>query len=220
MVMTQPANLGQGDALPPAGRVRPLLSRRPFEITLLLVASSGLSIAWCVRESILPFAPLLLFDLLVPLLVVTLLLPFYIFAIVACLWRWRWRKALLIIFAPFVGVAPVVLAMKAGFTPVWVHWQFVGPTYVRKIRELPAAPDGARLARFYWGLTGASAVTRGIVHYIVYDDSGEIALLKAERSSAWRTRVMQTPDMGSVVEAAAANVTRLGGRFYHVTEAE
>ncbi len=111
--------------------------------------------------------------------------------------KWRWRKSLSLIFAPFIAGAIVTAQFYFGFDVQWTKFQVMRPYYVWSVR-------GVDLAAFEWPEQGVF-LGGGWNETLIYDPSGQ-------RMSDRKRYPSLAKYSGDTVE-----VRTMGGHFYLVT---
>lgn len=93
-----------------------------------------------------------------------------------------------------------------------MRFRFLRKQYETAIAKIPAGERASTVVFFEWGSMGF-AVT-GTAHYwLVYDESGEIALPDAERTEAWKGKVY--PKHGELIDKdCMTRAYRLSGHYY------
>jgi hypothetical protein len=82
------------------------------------------------------------------------------------------------------------------------------------IDKLPPAERASRVVIFVWGRAGL-AVTATSEYWLVYDESGEIALPDEERSQAWKDRANKEEHYFTD-ERCVVETHHLSGHFYSI----
>src|SRR5262249_9988405 len=86
----------------------------------------------------------------------------------------------------------------------------LGTYYDAVIQELPPAERTLKVVFFKWGSTGF--LDAASYFWLVYDESGEIALPDEERSQAWKDRGY--PEHRLVDEHCLTSTQRLSSHYY------
>jgi hypothetical protein len=133
---------------------------------------------------------------------------------IVALFRRKFKRAATLLFAPFIVASPFifpiepleyrVLDLVRFFSGKW-HYDAV-------IDKLLPAERSTKVVFFNWGVTGF--LDAASYYWLVYDESGEIALPDEERSQAWKNRVY--PEHGLVDEHCLTSTRRLSGHYYSV----
>jgi hypothetical protein len=160
-----------------------------------------------------------LYLLVVPLVLVPTAVAFIAFLVAFARngIKWRWRRLVSLVAAPFAAWALLSLVAWAGLTPQRIRFEWGRSFYAEEVARMPAG-EGARFKTWDWGGTGGVAVAN-IFYTLVYDESGEIALPLSRRSEAWKRRVgASTPMFSEPLEGTpVVTVEKLTGHFYMVT---
>ena len=138
---------------------------------------------------------------------------------IVALFRARVKRALAYVLGPMVVVLLVVLHLQ------WIlrvpldllQFYYHRGEYEAVLDKMPPSERASTVVFFDWGDEGGALA--GLTFYwLVYDESGEIALSHAERTQAWKDRVY--PVRGEVDGAQCRTaVYRLSGHYYAVTAA-
>ena len=100
----------------------------------------------------------------------------------------RWRRLASILLAPPLAAVSIVSMVHIGITPEWLHLHLDREDYLAQAARLPNASTGTAFQIWDWGGTGGVA-TINQIYSLVYDESDEIALEPAQRSSSWQQRM-------------------------------
>ena len=142
---------------------------------------------------------------------------FLLFMGIAALFRARVKRALAFVLGPAVVVLLFVLHLQ------WIlrvpldllQFYYRRGEYEAAIDKMSPSERASTVVFFDWGDEGGTT-TGLIIYWLVYDESGEIALFDAERTQAWKDRVY--PQRGEVDGAKCrTSVYRLSGHYYAVT---
>jgi hypothetical protein len=128
--------------------------------------------------------------------------------------RGRLMRAAALLIAPVIVALPYFSSMREceeiGLDLMRFH--FTREKYTEAIEKLSPAERASRVVIFPWGAEGL--VVGGTNEYwLVYDESGEIALPENERSQAWKERAKKEKGYFSD-EKCLAEARRLSGHFY------
>jgi hypothetical protein len=136
---------------------------------------------------------------------------------IVALFRARVKRALAFVLGPMVVVLLVVLHLQWILrVPLdLVQFYYHRGEYEAVIDQMSPTKRASTVVFFDWGDEGG-ALASLIIYWLVYDESGEIALSDAERTQAWKDRVY--PERGEVDGAKCRTaVYRLSGHYYAVT---
>jgi energy-coupling factor transporter transmembrane protein EcfT len=136
---------------------------------------------------------------------------------IVALFRARVKRALAFVLGPVVVVLLFVLHLQWLLrVPLdLLQFYYHRSEYEAVIDEMTPSQRASKVLFFGWGDEGGPT-TGPIFYWLVYDESGEIALSDAERTQAWKDRVY--PERGEVDGAKCRTaVYRLSGHYYAVT---
>jgi hypothetical protein len=128
----------------------------------------------------------------------------------------RFKRAAALLLAPFIVASPFLLPILPyeDFAFDWLRFLFTKEKYAEVIEQMPSSDRVPRIVFFDWGREGL-AVTATSEYWLVYDESGEIALPDKERSQAWKDRAKKEKLYFS--DDKCLTVTRrLSGHYYSV----
>ena len=146
-------------------------------------------------------------------LIVLMILVIALAGIVALL-RGRFKCAAALLLAPFMIAAPFlfpILRYEEFFFDL-IRFHFTKGAYVEIVDKLSPAERASRILFFDWGHAGYVG-SSGSDYWLVYDESGEIALPEEERSQSWKDRANKEKRYFSD-EKCLAEAHRLGGHYY------
>jgi hypothetical protein len=131
--------------------------------------------------------------------------------------KWRWRRLLSLVAAPFAAWALLWLAAEAGLTPQRIRFEWGRSFYAEEVARISPG-EWPRFKTWDWGGTGGVAVPN-IFYTLIYDETDEIALPLSGRSEGWKRRVgASTPMVSEPLEGAPiVTVKKLTGHFYVMT---
>ncbi|MBI2719862.1 MAG: hypothetical protein HYX36_14060 [Rhizobiales bacterium] len=122
-----------------------------------------------------------------PLLFLAYLLGMLAFLVARFVRHWRnrqWRRALSVIFSPFILVVVVALVL-VFHVPNWVYFQLHKSSYIAEISRIPREGGNSRAKMFVVG--GYGIVTSSTTEAILYDESDAIGTsYKADDCTAFR----------------------------------
>jgi hypothetical protein len=136
---------------------------------------------------------------------------------IVAFFRVRFKRALAFVLGPMVVVLLVVLHVQ------WIlrvpldllQFYYHRGEYDAVIDKMTPSERASTVVFFSWGDVGGATASL-IIYWLVYDESGEIALSDADRTQAWKDRVY--PERGEVDGAKCRTaVYRLSGHYYSVT---
>ena len=160
---------------------------------------------------------LLFFGSLLLLLTIVLYGLVLLFLGIVAVFRARVKRALAYVLGPIVIVLLFVLHLQWMLrVPLdLLQFYYHRSEYEAAIDKMSPSQRASTVVFFDWGDEG-DATTGPIIYWLVYDESGEIALSHAERTQAWKDRVY--PERGEVDGAKCRRaVYRLSGHYYAVT---
>ena len=132
----------------------------------------------------------------------------------AALIRGRLKRAAALLLAPFIVVAPGLFPLGPFEYQMRDRVRFYSTTgrYDAVIDKLPPAERASKVVFFEWG--GSGFLDASSDYWLVYDESGEIALPDEERSQAWKDRVY--PEHRLTDKRCATFASHLSGHYYSV----
>jgi hypothetical protein len=98
--------------------------------------------------------------------------------------RWRWRRVLSLLAAPFLLLALFRLLAVVGVTPDRVRFALTEHAYLAEIRRIDVPSTEPRFKTFEWDSTFVAKTYSTLVH----DESDEIALPAGDQSATWQQR--------------------------------
>jgi hypothetical protein len=129
------------------------------------------------------------------------------------------RRAAALLLAPLIVIAPFMFPLLAyeeipilryeTFVFDLVRFHFTKTRYADVVDKLSPADRASRILFFDWGDEGSGSSK----YWLVYDQSGEIALPDEERSQAWKDRAKQEKRYFSN-ERCRFEAHHLSGHFY------
>jgi hypothetical protein len=147
-------------------------------------------------------------------LVALIMLVIAVVGVVALL-RGRFKRAAALLLAPFIIAAPLFLFAILRYEDMafdLIRFHFTKGTYAEVVDALSPAERASRILFFDWGEEGFAA-SAGSYYWLVYDESGEIALPVEERSQSWKQRADKEKRYFSD-EKCVAKARRLSGHYY------
>jgi hypothetical protein len=133
---------------------------------------------------------------------------------VLALVRGRFMRAAALLIAPVIVGFPYFSPML-GYEEIaldLMRFHLTKGRYTEVIDKLSPAERASRVVIFPWGAEGL-AVTATSEYWLVYDESGQIALPEKERSQDWKDRANKEKGYFSD-EKCLAEARRLSGHFY------
>jgi hypothetical protein len=152
---------------------------------------------------------ILAFLLFIPIALVMIVLALVgVFSLV----RGRFKRAAALLLAPFILFSPFIFPIGPleYMTLDSMRFYLNKGKYAEVIDKLPPVERASKVVFFYWGVTGFLSATTD--YWLVYDESGEIALPDEERSQAWKDRVY--PEQHLVDDHCVTSAYRLSGHYY------
>jgi len=146
-------------------------------------------------------------------LVVVIMLVIAVVGVIALL-RGRSKRAATLLLAPFIIATPFLFPVLRyeEFAFDLIRFHFTQGTYAEVVDGLSPAERASRILFFDWGNEGFVA-SAGSQYWLVYDESGEIALPVEERSQSWKERANKEKRYFSD-EKCLAEAHRLSGDYY------
>jgi len=146
-------------------------------------------------------------------LLILIVLAMLIMGILALL-RGKFKRAVALLLAPFIIAAPLLFPILRYEEVAFdlIRFNFTKARYATVVDKLPPAERASRILFFSWGKEGL-AVTATNEYWLVYDESGEIALPVEERSQSWKERAIKEKGYFSD-ENCLAEAYRLSGHYY------
>jgi hypothetical protein len=155
----------------------------------------------------------------------SLLLALYLFALVVlativvlligivAMFRQKYRGGAALLLAPLIIVSSFLFSI-AGFEDEALElfrFYLNKSQYDATIDELSSVERAAKVVFFQWGTTGSMFAAS--YHWLVYDESGEIALPDGKRTQAWKDRVSKDKVYVSD-DRCLENTYRLSSHYY------
>jgi hypothetical protein len=189
------------------------LWRYPLSVVACVMALATLSYLerfdgfWSFVSGLLLFLTLVLYGLVL------------LFLGIVALFRARVKGALAFVLGPVAVVLLFVLdvqwILRVPLDLLQFYYHRGG--YDAAIDKMSPEERASTVVFFDWGNEGG-AMASLVFYWLVYDESGEIALSDSERTQAWKDRVY--PKRGEVDGAQCRTaVYRLSGHYYSVTAA-
>ena len=173
-----------------------------------------------------------LYVFLVPIILLPLLVlsGCLLVGLIVATYRRHFRSVLSIVLAPSIGICVFVGLSKSGVTPEWIRFEFQKSKYLSQVSQIQT-PGVPRFKTWNWGGTGGAAVSN-IFYTLIYDETDQILLPSAKRSSDWKQRIdgiAKGNELFSIVTTEqnqentgaddhGVSTTHLDGHFYLVTE--
>ena len=153
---------------------------------------------------------ILAFFLFIPIALVMIVVALVgVFSLV----RGRFKRAAALLLAPFILFSPFIFPIGPleYVTLDLVRFYLSRGKYAEVVDKLPPTERASKVVFFYWGVTGFLSATTD--YWLVYDESGEIALPDEERSQAWKNRVY--PEHHFLIDDhCVTSAYRLSGHYY------
>jgi hypothetical protein len=133
---------------------------------------------------------------------------------IVALIKGKFKRAASLLLAPFIVASPLLLPILPyeDFAFDWLRFLFTKEKYAQVIDRMSPAERASRIVFFDWGATGFAGIANS-AYWLVYDESGEIALPEQKRSRAWQERVnKEKPNFSG--EKCPAVIYRLSGHYY------
>jgi hypothetical protein len=157
---------------------------------------------------------------------IPLVLTLYLFALVAlvtivglltgtaALFGRKFKRAAALLIAPFIIAAPFLFPLDLPeYRPFdLLRFYFTRGQYDAVIDKLPPAERPTKVVFFDWNVTGF--LDQVSYYWLVYDESGEIALPDEERSQAWKDNVY--PAHHLVDPHCLTSTQHMSGHYYIV----
>ena len=147
-------------------------------------------------------------------LFVVLVVAALIFASVD-LFRGRWSRAAALLLVPFILASPIVyypIIEYEYFVLDLIRFNFTKEKYAEMIDKLSPAEGASRIMSFKWGAEGMVPSTTH-EFWLVYDESGEIALPQEQRSQGWKDKAgSENPYFRD--DQCVTTGSRLSGHYY------
>jgi hypothetical protein len=126
-----------------------------------------------------------------------------------------YKRAAALLLAPLIVAAPFLFPILRyeEFVFDLIRFHFTKGTYAEVVDKLSPAERASRILFFDWGKEGLAGISGSSEYWLVYDESGEIALMVEERSQAWKDRANKEKGYFSD-EKCLAEARRLGGHYY------
>jgi len=130
------------------------------------------------------------------------------------LFRHSFKRAAALLIAPFIVVAAFLFPIEPPeYRPLdLLRFYFTKGQYDAVIDKLSPAERGSKVVFFDWGTIGI--LDAASYYWLVYDESGEIALADEKRSQAWKDRVY--PEHRLVDEHCLTSTQHFSGHYYMV----
>lgn len=149
------------------------------------------------------------FLLFVPL---TLIMIIVALTGIVALVKGRFKRAAPLLLASFIFVSPflfpVAVAVPQARAFDLVRFYVNRSQYAEIIDKLPPDERASKVMFFKWGSTRTSE------YWLVYDESGEVALADAERTQAWKDRVYPEHGGEFTDKECETGAYRLSGHYY------
>ena len=134
---------------------------------------------------------------------------------VAFLFLRKFRRAAALLLAPLIIASPmlflsIVRCQYVAFD--WMRFQITKGKYLEEIDKLSPAERASQIVIFDWGREGMAG-TAISEYWLVYDESGEIALPDEDRSQAWKDRAKQEK-LFLTDERCTFETYHVSGHFY------
>jgi hypothetical protein len=156
----------------------------------------------------------------------SLVLAFYAFVLIAlvlfvglligivALFTQKFRRAAALLLAPLIIAVPFLFPVHPPEYRVFdlVRFYLNKTRYDTVIEQLPPAERSTKVIFFKWAVTGILDVAS--YYWLVYDESGEIAVPDEERSQAWKDRV--DPEYRLVDPHCLTSTQHMSGHYYLV----
>jgi hypothetical protein len=151
-----------------------------------------------------------LFFALIALIILAIALVGIVFLL-----RGRFKNAAALLLAPFIIAAPFLypILRYEDFVFDFIRFQLTKGTYVEAVDRLSPAERASRILFFGWGNEGLAGISGSSEYWLVYDESGEIALPAGARSQSWKDRANKEKGYFSD-EKCLAEAHHLGGHYY------
>jgi hypothetical protein len=130
--------------------------------------------------------------------------------------RGRFKRAAALLLAPFIVASPFIFPiLSSEYRAIeLVRLYFNKGYYDAVIAKLPPAERASKVVFFKWGSTGF--LDAASYFWLVYDESGEIALPDEERSQVWKDRVY--PEHRFLDGHCLTSTRHLSGYYYSMVE--
>lgn len=130
----------------------------------------------------------------------------------AALFGRKLKRAAALLLAPFLVAVPFLFPIEPPkYRPFdFVRFYFTRGQYDDVIDELPPAERSNRVLFFDWDVTGF--LDAASYYWLVYDESGQIALPDEERSQPWKDKVY--PEHRLVDEHCLTSTQHMSGHYY------
>jgi hypothetical protein len=147
-------------------------------------------------------------------LVVLMMLVIAVAGIIALLMG-RFKRAAALLLAPLIIAAPflVPILRYENFAFDLIRFHFTKAAYAEIVDRLSPAERTSRVLFFGWGSVGFAGISGSSEYWLVYDESGEIALPVEERSQSWKDRANKEKGYFSD-EKCLAEAHHLSGHYY------
>jgi hypothetical protein len=132
--------------------------------------------------------------------------------------RGRFKRAAALLLAPFILFSPFIFPIGPleYVTLDLMRFYLNRGKYAEVIDKLPPAERASKVVFFYWGVIGFLSATTD--YWLVYDESGEVALPDEERSQAWKDRVYSERHY-LTDDHCVTSAYRLSGHYYSMAMA-
>ena len=129
----------------------------------------------------------------------------------------KFKLAASLLLPPFIVASPLLLPIGPYeyFAFDWLRFLITKEKYAQVIDQMPPADRASRVVLFDWGSEGFAGIGNS-QYYLVYDESGEIALPEQQRSQAWKDRVKKQT-LYFTDEKCPPVIHRLSGHYYSAT---
>jgi hypothetical protein len=133
---------------------------------------------------------------------------------IVALIKGKLKRAASLLLAPFIIASPFLLPILPyeNFAFDWLRFVFTKERYAQVIDHMPPAERASRIVFFDWGEAGFVGTSNN-EYWLVYDESGEIALPPQKRSRDWQERTNKKY-LSFSDEKCLAKVYRLSGHYY------
>jgi len=130
------------------------------------------------------------------------------------LFRQKFRRAAALLLAPVIVASPFLFPIiRLEYEALdLIRFYLNKSQYDAVIEKLSPTERASKVVFFKWGVTGI--LDAASYYWLVYDESGEIALPDEARSQGWKDRVY--PEHRLVDEHCLTSAHRLSGHYYTV----
>ena len=133
---------------------------------------------------------------------------------IAALFARQFRRAAALLLAPFIIAAPFLFPIEPPKYRAFdfLRFYFTRGQYDAVIEKLSPADRVSKVVFFEWDATGFLDVAS--YYWLVYDESGQIALPDEERSQPWKDKVY--PEHRLVDPHCLTSTQHMSGHYYIV----